>query len=208
VQGWTVSDGELAEFPRGAIIMYREWYGAEKDAAGHTIPNHGLRMTAEEVADGVIERERGDITGNRTMAGVADPSIFAEDGGPSIADRMSARKCFWRPADNARVGTRGAMGGWDQVRARLKGDGERPAMYLFSTCLDTIRTLPALQHDDGRPEDVDTDGEDHAADSLRYACLSRPYVAPLPAEALLPERDGYRRRWTGRKGGRGSAMAA
>ena len=43
---------------------------------------------------------------------------------------------------------------------------------MFSTCADTIRTLPALtrsplQHDAGRPEDIDSDGEDHAADEVR-----------------------------------------
>lgn len=163
--GWyAVSDGELPEFPRGALIRYREWYGAQRDQNGATIPNTGLRLTAEEVADGILERERDDVYGNRVMGGVADPSIFAEDGGPSIADRMSARKVFFRPADNARVARAGAMGGWDQVRSRLKGDGERPAIYFFSTCLEIIRTLPVLQHDDGRPEDVQTEGEDHAAD--------------------------------------------
>lgn len=205
---WTVSDGELAEFPRGAIIRYREWYGAQRDGNGLSIPNTGLRMTAEQVADGIIEREKGDITGNRVMSGVADPSIFAEDGGPSIADRMAGRKVFWRPADNTRVGRIGASGGWDQVRARLVGDGERPAMYVFSTCLDWIRTFPALQHDDGRPEDVCTEGEDHIADETRYACLSRPYVAPLPVSEN-DERDAYARSWKpGRARRRGSAMAA
>ena len=83
---------------------------------------------------------------------------------------------WFRKADNRRVGVRGAMGGWDQVRARLKGADDRPMLYLFSTCRDLIRTLPALQHDPNRPEDVDTEGEDHAADALRYACMSRPYI--------------------------------
>lgn len=206
---WTVSDGELADFPRGAIIRYREWYGCQRDDNGLSVPNSGLRMTAEQVADGIVEREKGDITGNRTMAGVADPSIFAEDGGPSIADRMSARKCFWRPADNTRVAKIGASGGWDQVRARLIGDGERPALYVFSTCLDFIRTFPTLQHDDGRPEDVATEMEDHIGDETRYSCLSRPYVAPLPVNEDSYERDGYARTWKPGRGRRkGSAMAA
>jgi len=208
VHWWTVSDGELADFPRGALICYREWYGAQRDSSGNTVPNTGLRMTAEEVADGIIERERGDVTGNRSMGGVADPSIFKEDGGPSIGDRMAARKVFFRAGDNARVGQSGALGGWDQLRARLKGDGEEPAIYFFSTCRDIIRTLPAMQHDDGRPEDIDTDGEDHAVDSARYAAMSRPYVAPLPVSED-GERDGYARRWSpGRAKRRGSAMAA
>lgn len=209
---WAVSDGELPEFPRGALICYREWYGAARDASGRSKPNVGLRLTAEEVADGIKQREANDITGHnsagrpRNMGGVADPSIFSQDGGPSLADRMAKRGVFFTPADNKRVGTLGAMGGWDQLRARLKGDGDRPAIYWFDTCVDTIRTLPALQADESRPEDCDTEGEDHAADSIRYACLSRPYTAPLP-EDMEPLRDRYSRRWRPRKE-KGSWLAA
>lgn len=204
---WAVSDGELPEFPRGALIKYREWYGAQRDDDGNTIPNQGLRMTAEEVADGIKQREERDIVGNRqTMAGVADPSIFSQDGGPSIADRMAARKVFFRAADNTRVARLGAMGGWDQLRSRLKGDGERPGIYWFSTCLDSIRTIPVLQHDLDRPEDVATEMEDHAADECRYACMSRPYTAPLPAD-MEPPIDRYTRRWRPGKS-QGSGWAA
>ena len=72
------------------------------------------------------------------------------------------------------------MGGWDQVRMRLIGDDGRPMMYFFSTCRDSIRTLPALQHDADKPEDVDTEQEDHAPDEIRYACMSRPYMRQSP----------------------------
>jgi hypothetical protein len=44
---------------------------------------------------------------------------------------------------------------------------------------DSIRTVPFLQHDPDRPEDVMTDSEDHAADEWRYACMSRPYVRTI-----------------------------
>lgn len=159
--------------PRGALIRYREWYGA-------SAPNVGLKLTAEAVADGIVEREVNeprDIDGKVAVSyGVLDPAAFASDGGPSIAERMATRKIFFRRADNARVSARGAMGGWDQLRARLVGDGERPMIYFFSTCRDTIRTLPALQHDQTKAEDVDTESEDHAPDEIRYACMSRPYV--------------------------------
>lgn len=159
--------------PRGALVRYREWYGA-------SAPNVGLKLTAEQVADGIRERELHeprDIEGNPAISyGVLDPAAFRVDGGPSIAERMSSRKIFFRRADNARVPQRGAMGGWDQLRARLIGDGERPMIYFFSTCKDSIRTLPALQHDPVKAEDVDTEQEDHAPDEIRYACMSRPYV--------------------------------
>ena len=55
----------------------------------------------------------------------------------------------------------------------------------LSTCTELIRTLPILQHDPDRPEDLDTQQEDHAADEVRYAVMSRPWVPktkPKPEE--------------------------
>ncbi len=193
VQWFAVSDGELPEFPRGALVMYREWYGS----AGE--PNVGMRLTAEEVADGIRTREAGDLRGDLQMSGVADPAMFAEDGGPSHAQRMAERDVHFRPADNRRVAGRGAMGGWDQVRARLKGDGDAPGLFIFSTCRDVIRTLPAMQHDPNRPEDMDSRGDDHAADCLRYGAMSRPYETPRPDAGR--DADRYRRARRARPGG-------
>lgn len=163
--------------PRGAMVRYREWYGASS-------PNVGLKLTAEAVADGIRELEseepRGIDSEPAIAYGVLDPACFASDGGPSIAERMHSRKVYFRRADNSRVSKLGAIGGWDQLRARLVGDGERPMIYFFETCRDSIRTLPALQHDDKKAEDVDTESEDHAPDEIRYACMSRPYVKATP----------------------------
>lgn len=171
-------DGRI-RIPRGALIRYREWYGSNGTA------NTGLKLPAEDVADGILSRETDEpkgIEGESAISyGVMDPAAFASDGGPSIAERMFRRKVMFRRADNARVSSRGAMGGWDQLRARLVGDGERPMIYFFSTCRDSIRTLPALQHDQNKPEDVDTESEDHAPDEIRYACMSRPYIKEIPA---------------------------
>jgi hypothetical protein len=154
--GWyAISDGSLPTVPRGCLVKYREWYGMQPGQ-----PNVGLKMTAEEVADGIKLREAGE-TINQAISRL-DPSCFAEDGGPSIAERMLRRSVIWNRADNTRVGRRGAMGGWDQVRARLIGEEGWPMILFFSTCQHTIRTLPALQHDQASAEDVDTDGEDHA----------------------------------------------
>lgn len=170
--GWWAVVGDDYEMagrvlPRGAMVRYREWYGC------NGTPNQGLRLTAEQVAEGIKERE-----GNTKIAyGIMDPAAFAQDGGPSIAERMSVLKVYFNRADNKRVTERGAMGGWDQMRSRLVGDGDgRPMLYVFSTCKDFIRTVPALQHDPDKPEDLDTDGEDHIGDEARYACMSRPWI--------------------------------
>lgn len=167
--------------PRGAIVRYKEWYGAPKDKEGKIIFNTGLKLTAEEVAAGIVQREhsepRGDNSRPRIAYRVIDPSAAKEDGGPSIMERMSRAPNYvnFIKADNSRVGKNGAMGGWDAVRARLKGEDGRPMIYFMDCCTESIRTLPALQHDEDNPEDVNTDGEDHAPDEIRYACMSRPY---------------------------------
>ena len=113
--------------PRGCMIRYREWYGAKA-------PNVGLKLTAEEVAEGILKRQADDPDPKK-IQGVLDPSTFAEDGGPSIAERMATQGCSFLAADNKRVAQAGAMGGWDQMRARLKGDADgRPMIVCFSTC--------------------------------------------------------------------------
>jgi hypothetical protein len=63
---------------------------------------------------------------------------------------------------------------WDQLRARLVGVDDVPMLLTFDISPDSIRTLPAMQHDEHKPEDVNTDGEDHAPDEARYRCMSRP----------------------------------
>lgn len=190
---WRHPDGHI--IPRGALIRYREWYGA-------SAPGKGLKLTAEQVGEGIKQREAGD----KIDFGVLDPAAFAQDGGPSIASRMASVGVYFRPADNKRVAGRGALGGWDQVRARLIGDGNRPALYVFSTCTDLIRTLPAMQHDPNRPEDLDSDMEDHAVDECRYATMARPYTKPEPEDPAITDR--YRRTRTPSGGSDNSWMAA
>ncbi|HWE98370.1 MAG TPA: terminase family protein [Caulobacteraceae bacterium] len=165
-----LSRGGPVVIPRGALVRHREWYGCSGE------PNVGLRLEAEAVARGIAEREVGEAMADA----VADPSIFAQNGGPSIAERMARAGVRFRPADNTRVGAAGALSGWDQVRARIAGQGDGPMLYAFETCAGFIRTMPALQHDPTRAEDLDTRGEDHVADETRYACLSRPLTAPAP----------------------------
>ncbi len=183
--------------PRGALVKYREWYGIALDANGKFKPDVGLKMNAEIVGAGVRSRDYED----RISYGVLDPAAFSQDGGPSIAERMArgsdgTNGATFRPADNKRVAQRGAMGGWDQLRSRLDGDEDgRPMLVFFDTCVHAIRTIPALQHDEARPEDLNTEMEDHAADETRYACMSRPWVRkapappprkPLPGQVRLP----------------------
>jgi hypothetical protein len=173
--------GDGGKIPRGALVRYREWYGCVPGK-----PNTGLKLTAEQVADGIAEREAGE----QIAYGTLDPAAFAQDGGPSIAETMARRKVYFRPADNKRVARAGAMGGWDAMRSRLRGDGLDPMLFVFSTCRDFIRTVPMLQHDANRSEDLDTSAEDHVADEARYGCMSRPWVSTAKP-ASPSKQSGY-----------------
>jgi len=181
-------DGRI--LPRGCLVRYREWYGMQPGK-----PNVGLKLHAEKVGQGIAEREAKDP---KLVGGVLDPAAFAEDGGPPIAERINAeliraKLVPFRPADNKRVPARGALGGWDQMRARLEGDDDGlPMLVTFSTCVDFVRTVPALQHDPDRPEDVDSDMEDHAPDDGRYACMSRPWIRPKKEDEKLENMSGYK----------------
>jgi len=186
-------DGHV--LPRGALVRYREWYGTKDPASAG---GKGLKLTAEQVGVRLVELERGDP---KLAYGVLDPSTFREDGGPSIAERINdrlhaAKLIGFHEADNSRVAShaskdrRGPMGGWDQMRARLIGERGRPMIYCFDTCAASIRTIPALQHDMAKPEDLDTNSEDHAGDDWRYACMSRPYLKTVKNDPVA--KDAYR----------------
>ncbi len=178
---WAVASEPRGTIPRGCLIRYQEWYGASE-------PNIGLRLEAEDIARGIIAREKGQTVGY----GVADTQIFAQDGkaygylGPTIGERINktlgaAGAPIFRPADKSR------SQGWDQMRARLHGDLDgNPMLVVFDSCADFIRTVPVLQHDVIKPEDLDTDAEDHVADEARYGCMSRPWARPTPQ----PEQSG------------------
>lgn len=134
------------------------------------------------VAQGIKAKEKTltEMYGFKVRYGSADPSIFARDTGPSIAELMMKEGVLWQRADNKREP------GWQQVRRRLIGHNGKPLLYFLETCDDTLRTLPIMQHDEKDAEDLDTDGEDHAVDELRYACMSRPWIVDTTPKVEVP----------------------
>jgi hypothetical protein len=49
--------------------------------------------------------------------------------------------------------------------------------YVFNTCKHFIRTFPNLVYDEKNVEDVDSNGEDHLYDAVRYVAMRNP-IAP------------------------------
>lgn len=155
----------------GRLYRILELYGCTRE------PNEGVKWTPDEVFRRIreIEDTHSWLKG-RQIEGVADPAIWDESGGVSIAETAEKYRVYFSPGDHQRIP------GWMQCHYRLMFDAHGyPMMYVFDTCKAFIRTIPLLIYDDHKPEDLDTDLEDHVADEWRYACMSRP-IKPVVRE--------------------------
>ena len=158
------SVGWYAEDRAGTLYRIRELYGC------NGTPDVGVRWEAARVASEIrrIESEDENLRG-RHVSGIADPAIYQKNGGESIGGIMERLGVYFDRADNSRIA--GKM----QVHNRLAFDPSgRPSLYVFSTCRNFLRTFPCLVYDSTDVEDVDTTGEDHIYDELRYVCMARP----------------------------------
>jgi hypothetical protein len=171
--------------PKGSMILYREKYLSED----HN--NVGLNKTAEEIAEIIADAERYEPRDEDGKPRIAyrecDTALLA--GNPSVAMRMGmSHGLHFRMAKNKRIGRRDAPAGWDYLRQRLKTG----MFYVFSSCIDTIRTLPALVHDPDRPGDCVSEAvEDHLGDACRYASTSRPWVTSAAVPMPMMSADDF-----------------
>jgi hypothetical protein len=108
---------------------------------------------------------------------VAGADVFSrQSDGTTIAAQYAKLGINLRCANSDR------LNGWAELMTRF-GDvdaGIRPTLFVHQRCGRLIETLPALQHDPNRPEDVlkvDADddgiGGDDAADCLRYLVATK-----------------------------------
>lgn len=133
-------------------------------------PNEGLKWTPSQLFTEIhrIEAEHRWLKGKKII-GIADPAIWDAETGESIAETAAKHQVYFNKGDHKR------LAGWMQCHYRLAFDENGfPMFYVFNNCKHFIRTLPLLQYDEHKVEDVDTDGEDHIADMWRYVLMSRP----------------------------------
>lgn len=213
---WAQSDGSdyvddagrVHATVRGDLFRIGEWYGCDPEE-----PNVGLKLLSPQIAAGVIEMELDMEVYHRALPGPADPSIFTETDGKSIATGMSQMvrvrgtqhkgPTFTR-ADNSRVA------GWTQVRTMLgnakpgaENMREQPGLFVTRNCLKFQELFPVTQRDPDNPEDVNTETEDHLQDEVRYRCKAAVLGAVSNGRVAGPAGDApgarlLQRRNTGR----------
>ena len=163
----TFPDGTIRSTRKGDVYVLEEVYTASK-------PNQGIHLAPHQLADrikAVVERRAWNPEILRAFGNVADFQIFdpsRNDSRASTADDLERAGIIFDRADKTR-----ALGA-AQVLKMLMGaspiDGVRETAGLFicENCENLLRTLPNLRRDPNHVDDVDTTGEDHAYDSLRY----------------------------------------
>lgn len=179
---WALSDGTEAELedgnifcpPANSLVRIDEWYGCKEIGL-----NEGLKMSAPDIADGIIEKdeylkEHGWIS-SYVFDGPADNQIFNSNriDHDTISEEMARCGVTWSRSDKS-PGSR--INGLELVRMRLKevkkNNPERAGLYFMDNCRASIALLPTLPRDPKKPDDVDTEAEDHLYDEVRYMCLN------------------------------------
>jgi hypothetical protein len=162
-------DPSLPFIPKGSVIVVSEIYGWTG------VPNEGDQAVSQKIAERVAYTDMAlQIEyGLKIYPGPADTSIWDVRDGGSIGTNLASFGCRWTKAYK---GSGSRIAGWAIIRQMLSAaknrDRERPHLYFFPAAQHHVRTLPLQQRDVKKPEDIDTDGEDHLMDGLRYA-LSR-----------------------------------
>lgn len=173
--GWTAVDHA------GRMYRIREYYGCTRQ------PNTGIKITPQEIAKGIREIEETDPNlRGRQIIGIADPSIWDQSRGESIAEMMEQPpyRVTFSPGDNTRIA--GKM----QFHYRLAFDDEGfPMFYVFKSCRNFIRTIPNLVYDEKKVEDIDTAQEDHIYDEQRYLFMEHPLNPRRNVIWTPPEED-------------------
>ena len=166
-----------------------EWIALDHDNRAYVIaelygctgtPNEGVKYTPSRIAESILkaEKEHPNLKG-RQIRGIADPAISKAETGESIADMFAKKGVYFDYGDNER------LAGKMQFHYRLSFDSEGiPMMYVFENCVNFIRTIPALIYDSVNVEDIDSSGEDHIYDCVRYVLMEN-LINPRVTDASL-----------------------
>jgi hypothetical protein len=152
-------------------VRIAEWYGSEDIGT-----NIGLRLSAKAVARGIVERERELIANGwiaePVWAGPVDNSIWSTDnvGDDSIAKQMESEGVTWTRS-NKSPGSRKL--GLELIRTRMDNSrsNDGPGLYYTDNCRAALALNPTLPRDEEKPDEVDTECEDHLHDEERYMVL-------------------------------------
>jgi phage terminase large subunit len=201
---WDLAAGQyFGNFKRDTHVLdefdesrAREWFGSFDygfahytafllgctDGDGNTfiVDEHAERLWLPQQHVGAIRAmlKRHELRPESLARVVAGTDVFSRQAdGTTIANQYARLGLKLKAANTDRIN------GWAEIRQRL-GDAtakQSPRLFIHRRCGRLIETMPGLQHDPNRPEDVlkidcdeDGVGGDDTADALRYMVATKP----------------------------------
>jgi len=160
------ADGKECIVPRGSLFTVGELYFANEK-------REGIKLWPDQQAQRMVSYEAELFPSRVVRPGPADNSIWTTDqSSESIHDQFMKKGIVFTKADKT-PGSR--VIGWQLIRQLLRAtidrNPEERHLYITTNCPHLIRTLPMMQRDDKKVEDIDTQLEDHLLDILRYKVL-------------------------------------
>lgn len=162
------------------------------DGHVHIFDEHKFqRQTAKDVAD-AVKAKCGDWGLERVPSCACDPSLLPAtkgERGEWIGLTLIRHGLPVFRVSNDRVN------GWQRVHEALGIDPvlKTPWLTVHPRCKYLIRTLPLMVQAKNNPEDIDTDGDDHGADALRYMLMGG--LRPSTGRRVVPEVAPYSLAW-------------
>ena len=193
---YTDAFGHRRSTVRGDLFRIAEWYGwTGKPNEGSRLLAWEISKGIIEFELEMGWRNKTNRRWSRVKPGPADNAIFDDEMGRKKDDPSAKSKATdmgqpvridgqlyhgvqWEYSDKS-PGSR--KQGWEQMRSMMKsaippekrtppeeGLREKPGLFIFETCEQFQRTVPALPRDEDDMDDVDTNAEDHIGDECRY----------------------------------------
>lgn len=168
------------------IITYKEWAGNQKS------PQEWARIIYEDCK----------AIGIKPYKGICDPAMLntQTDGSKAIADLMRSkwRELYGEEWVSMVRGSRNRIGRWATYHNWLSmGPDDMPYWMMCENCPYLIETIPQMQYDEIKIDDINTKLNDHAVDSTSYFLSRVPFISvskgPMPYKSSV---QSERVKWT------------
>lgn len=163
---------------RGTGYVYRELYEGRDNHKGANNNGHIASAAAERILELTTPDEEIELT-------LAPPDLWNRQNqtGRSTADFFAEQELYLTKVSNDRINGWMAMKEWLRIVPDEQGM-PTARLRIFSTCVNLIRCIPALQYDEKVVNDAAKQPHEitHSNDAIRYFCVYWTCAAEVPVQ--------------------------
>lgn len=166
---WYAVDGD------GTVFVVAEHYAAGRDVDWHSaeIGKKCAQLGWHVDREGRVSALIDSAANQRTLGGMRSVSELFRERGILVNSHVDKE----------------LYSGINTVKSYLKGEGGRPRLFVFASCVNLIRELKRYEWGEG---DKPIKKDDHCLDELRYYLMTKPRPRLAPRAMTEIERDKER----------------